>query len=139
MRVDEACFVGVSFHHLRTRARHVVYSSLAEAFSSDGEGFALRGEAVPYDEQRKQPYLTAEKARSLMRTVLDAYRDRAGRDPVRIVVHKTTMFTEDERRGIAESLASVPTVQLLTIAPATISGSPNAGLSPAPGNPVAAR
>ncbi len=115
MRVDEACFVGVSFHHLRTHARHVVYSSLAQAFSSDGEGFALRGEAVPYDEQRKQPYLTAEKARSLMRTVLDAYRDRAGRDPVRIVVHKTSTFTEDERRGIAEALSSVPTVQLLTI------------------------
>lgn len=115
MRVDEACFVGVSFHHLRTHERHVVYSSLAQAFSSDGEGFALRGEAVPYDEERKQPYLTAEKARSLMRTVLDAYRDRAGRDPVRIVVHKTTAFTEVEREGIAEALSTVPTVQLLTV------------------------
>ena len=115
MRVDEACFVGVSFHHLRTQQQHIVYSSLAQAFSSDGEGFALRGEAVPYDEQRRQPYLTAEKARSLMRTVLDAYRDRAGRDPVRIVVHKTTRFTEAEREGIAEALSTVPSVQLLTI------------------------
>jgi hypothetical protein len=115
MRVDEACFVGVSFHHLRTHNRHVVYSSLAQAFSSDGEGFALRGESVPYDEKRKQPYLTAEKAKALMRTVLDAYRDRAGRDPVRIVVHKTTTFTNAEREGIAEALASVPRVQLLTI------------------------
>jgi hypothetical protein len=52
MRVDEACFVGVSFHHLRTQQQHVVYSSLAQAFSSDGEGCALRGEAVPYDEER---------------------------------------------------------------------------------------
>jgi hypothetical protein len=115
MRVDEACFVGVSFHHLRTHERDVVYSSLAQAFSSDGEGFALRGEAVPYDEETKQPYLTADKARTLMRTVLDAYRDRAGRDPVRIVVHKTTTFTDAERDGIGEALASVPSVQLLTV------------------------
>jgi hypothetical protein len=115
MRVDQACFVGISFHHLRTLQRHVVFSSLAQAFSSDGEGFALRGESVPFDERTKQPYLTAEKAQSLMRTVLNAYRERAGRDPTRIVVHKTSAFTATERAGIADALASVPVVQLLTI------------------------
>jgi hypothetical protein len=115
VRVDEACFVGISFHHLRTLSRHVVYSSLAQAFSSDGEGFALRGESVPYDEEKRQPYLTREKAAGLMRTVLAAYRERSGRDPVRLVVHKTTAFTDDERAGIGEALATVPSVQLLTI------------------------
>jgi len=115
MKLDEACFVGVSFHHLRTQNQHVVYSSLAQAFSSDGEGFALRGEAVPYDERTRQPYLTADKARSLLATVLAAYRDRAGRDPVRIVVHKTTRFSEAERDGIAQALISVPSVQLITV------------------------
>ena len=115
LRVDEACFVGVSFHHLRTFQKDIVFSSLAQAFSSDGEGFALRGEAVPYDERRRQPYLTGEKARSLMTTVLDAYRDRTGRDPLRLVVHKTSDFRPEEREGIAEALAPVPNVQLLTL------------------------
>lgn len=115
MRVDEACFVGISFHHLRTQTRHVVYSSLAQAFSSDGEGFALRGEAVPYDEKRRQPYLTEQKARALMETVLAAYRERAGRDPARLIVHKTTAFTEAERAGIDRAVTAIPSVQLLTL------------------------
>jgi hypothetical protein len=115
MRVDDACFVGISFHHLRTQTEHLVYSSLAQAFSSEGEGFALRGESVPYDEERRQPYLTEDKAHALMRTVLAAYRDRAGRDPVRIVVHKTTLFTDEERRGIQSALQDVPTVQLVSV------------------------
>jgi hypothetical protein len=115
MRVDEACFVGISFHHLRTQTKHVVYSSLAQAFSSDGEGFALRGEAVPYDEKRRQPYLTEQKAHDLMETVLQAYRERAGRDPARLVVHKTTEFTDAERAGIDRAVTAVPTVQLLTL------------------------
>lgn len=115
MRVDDACFVGISFHHLRTQSHHVMYSSLAQAFSSDGEGFALRGESVPYDEETNQAYLTQEKARTLMSTVLDAYRNRAGRDPVRVVVHKTTAFTDDERAGIDEALASVPSMHLITV------------------------
>ena len=29
----ETCFVGISFHHLRTPQQHFVYSSLAQAFS----------------------------------------------------------------------------------------------------------
>jgi hypothetical protein len=115
MKLDEACFVGISFHHLRTQTQDVVYSSLAQAFSSDGEGFALRGEAVPYDEHTRQPYLTAEKAQSLLATVLAAYRERSGRDPMRIVVHKTTRFSDAERDGIAQALNSVPSVQLVTV------------------------
>lgn len=39
----DTCFVGISFHHLRTTQRAIVRSSLAQAFSSDGEGFAIRG------------------------------------------------------------------------------------------------
>lgn len=115
LQVDGVCFVGISFHHLRTRKKHVVYSSLAQAFSSAGEGFALRGESVPYDEERRQPYLTASKARSLMTTVLDAYRERAGRDPIRLVVHKTSAFTAAERDGINQALRQIPKVQLVTI------------------------
>lgn len=115
MRVDDACFVGISFHHLRTQDEDVMYSSLAQAFSSDGEGFALRGESVPYDEETNQAYLTAEKARSLMATVLEAYRNRAGRDPVRVVVHKTTLFTEEERAGISLALETVPSTHLITV------------------------
>lgn len=45
LRTDgpETCFVGVSFHHLHTTKRHLVHSSIAQAFSNQGEGFALRG------------------------------------------------------------------------------------------------
>jgi hypothetical protein len=31
-RTEETCFVGVSLHHLRTTHRHIVYSSVAQAF-----------------------------------------------------------------------------------------------------------
>ena len=48
----ETCFVGISFHHLRTPQRHLVYSSLAQAFSTSGDGFALRGDSIPWDERQ---------------------------------------------------------------------------------------
>jgi hypothetical protein len=114
-RTEETCFVGVSFHHLRTTRHHYVYSSVAQAFSSDGEGFALRGEAEPWDARTRQTHMSAEQAETLFAGVLESYRERAGRDPLRLVVHKTSVYTEEEREGIGRALSSVPAVELLTL------------------------
>jgi hypothetical protein len=114
-RTDETCYVGISFHHLRTTRRHVVYSSVAQAFSSDGEGFALRGEAMPWDSDTRQTHMTAEQSELLMTAVVDAYRERAGRNPLRIVIHKTSAYTEGERAGIERALRSVPVARLLNL------------------------
>jgi antirestriction protein ArdC len=65
-RTEETCFVGVSFHHLRTTRRHIVYSSVAQAFSSDGEGFALRGEAERDERRRRDRERLAEATRALL-------------------------------------------------------------------------
>jgi hypothetical protein len=116
-RVEGTCFVGISFHHRRTTQRHFVYSSLAQAFSSEGDGFAIRGDAVPWDGERVQPRLSEDQAHYLLSKVLTAYRERAGRDPLRVVVHKTSNFTPDERAGIDQALNSVPVIELLTLRP----------------------
>ncbi len=114
-RVEGSCFVGVSFHHLQTTHRDVVYSSLAQAFSSEGDGFALRGDALPWESYSKQTRLAREHAQDLATRVLDAYRERAGRDPLRLVIHKTSKFTDEEREGFATALMSIPVVELITL------------------------
>src|SRR2546427_824478 len=43
------------------------------------------------------------------------YRERAGRDPVRIVVHKTSNYTEGECDGIEEAFGAIPLTELLTV------------------------
>lgn len=116
-RIDGSCFVGISFHHMRTTQRHFVYSSLAQAFSSEGDGFAIRGDAIPWDDDRVRPQLSEEQAHYLISNVLAAYRERAGRDPLRLVLHKTSNFTTDERAGVAAALRSVPVTELLTLRP----------------------
>lgn len=113
--VDQTCFVGISFHHLRTTKRHFVYSSLAQAFSSEGDGFALRGEAVPYDEEARSVHLDQAQTRSLLDQVMGAYRDRTGRDPLRVVLHKSSAFDPAELAGAGEALGSVPSWESVTL------------------------
>ena len=40
-----------------------------------------------------------------------------GKDPSRLVLHKTTHFTSDERRGFNEVFDQIPVVEFINIAP----------------------
>lgn len=117
----ETCFVGVSFHHFRTTQRAIVRSSLAQAFSSDGEGFAIRGEAVPVEpEQGRNVHLSEVQAFNLARSVLAEYELRTGGAPLRVVLHKTSHFDPPEQAGFTAALRDTPIVSMVTLVPSLI-------------------
>jgi hypothetical protein len=114
----ETCFVGISFHYLRTTKSDLMYSSLAQAFSSEGDGFALKGDSVPrLPGLGRTPYLASEQASKLARRVLSEYRDRTGKTPARLVLHKTTQFNAEERRGFNEVFEQIPIVEFINLVP----------------------
>ena len=114
----ETCFVGVSFHHLKTTQRHLVYSSVAQAFSTDGDGFALRGDAVPWSASHgRNPHLSSRQAAKIASEILTEYRERIGHDPARIVLHKTSKFNADERAGFLSEFRQIPIIELVNLMP----------------------
>ncbi len=114
----ETCFVGISFHHLRTQRQHLVYSSLAQAFSSLGEGFVLRGNAIPWNErQGRSVHLTEDQAAKLSTQILEKYNEQIGGNPQRIVLHKTSRFDDSEREGFRHGFRDIPIVELINIMP----------------------
>lgn len=116
----QTCYVGISFHHLRTRQRHHVFSSLAQAFSTAGEGFALRGDIVPWSKEQedRHPHLDAQQAVRLVEKVLEQYRQRIGGDPLRVVLYKTTKFDSLEQDGFKTALANIPVAEMVNLRPA---------------------
>ena len=113
--------MGISFHHVETAKSHVVRSSLAHAFSSDGEGFAIRGGGVPVEPgQTLALNLSGEQARDLGERILDEYRLRTGAAPLRVVIHKTSAFNEDEEEGFRTALTDIPIVSLITLTPSPL-------------------
>jgi hypothetical protein len=113
----ETCFIGISFHFLRTTERSLMYSSLAQAFSSEGDGFALRGEAVPWSpDQSRNPHLDAGQAERLAGDVLNEYQERTGQLPARVVLHKTTQFDDRERAGFLKALRQIAVAEFVNIA-----------------------
>ncbi|MVF24976.1 hypothetical protein EVC37_25785 [Methylocaldum sp. BRCS4] len=114
----DTCFVGISFHHFRTTHRAIVRSSLAQAFSSDGEGFAIRGEGVPVEpDQGRNAHLSEQQAFELAQNVLAEYELRTGGAPLRVVLHKTSFFDSAEQSGFAAALKDIPIVSMVTLVP----------------------
>lgn len=121
-RGPETCFVGVTFHHLRTTKRALVHSSLAQAFSTNGGGFALRGSTIEpnLDDQRRTPHLQRDQALQLGRRVLEEYIARNGDLPKRIVLHKTSKFWQEEQEGFEAAFKDVPVIHLIALSPSSV-------------------
>lgn len=101
---SNTCFIGISFHHLKRRDGDLVYASVAQAFSSEIEPFALKGATIPHNQRRdKQPFLASNQAAALMTSVLDKYETLAGVLPGRVVVHKTSLYQPEESNGFREA------------------------------------
>src|SRR6185437_1794050 len=100
--VEGSCFVGLSFY-LEDEARSpFLRRSIAQAFTDRGEGFVLRGETVEWDERTEReraPHLTDVQAEAILTRVLDVYEKQVGFKPRKVVLHKTSRYSEAERRG----------------------------------------
>lgn len=118
--VEGSCFVGVSFYHEDEARSPFLRTSIAQAFTDRGEGFVLRGDTVEWDERtqkEKAPHLNSEQASAILSRVLDVYEKQVGIKPRKVVLHKTSRYTEDERIGFENALAShTNQYGLLTIA-----------------------
>jgi len=110
-QIDTAvCFVGVSFYREISGGSRL-RTALAQMFTASGDGYVLRGRAFEWDEASsgRSPHLDQANAGSLMRDVLAIYkRQNEGRLPSRVVLHKSSRFTEEEIRGFKDGCGSVP-------------------------------
>ena len=115
-----SCFVGISFFHPDGATSNSIRSSVAQAFTDGGEGFVLQGERFDWkpsrDERDKSPHLSREAARNLIVRVLRTYEDQLHTNPRRVVIHKSSRFTEEERLGFEEALTDIGQYGLITIA-----------------------
>jgi hypothetical protein len=116
--IEGSCFVGISFFHEDEAQSPYLRTSIAQAFTDRGEGFVLRGDTIKWDprrEKEKAPHLSREQAKQLLGRVLEVYQQQVGGSPRKLVLHKTSRYTDQERLSFEEALQSVAHYGLVTI------------------------
>lgn len=112
------CFVGISFFKEILEKNPRIRTSMAQAFTSAGDGYVLRGNSFEWDESEhgKSPHLDQGAAAALMQKVLDLYKGQnRGSLPSRIVVHKTSRFWDEELAGFQDACQYVPRKDFVTV------------------------
>ncbi len=92
-----ACFVGVSFY--RSIQGDRLLTSVAQVFNERGEGVIVKGAQAQLGKDDRQPHLSEEDTRLLLKNAIQVYRREHKTSPARLVVHKTSKMTDGEVRG----------------------------------------
>ncbi len=100
------CYIGVAFYQNKRSPNLALETSLAQVFTHSGEGFVLRGFDVTVDKITKEAHLTTDQAREQLKDAIQKYIDKVKIQPNRIVVYKTSFFSEEEKKGFDEAIAS---------------------------------
>ncbi len=116
---QDTCYIGISFFRDKLSPNRDIQISMAQVFTHNGEGLVLRGTEVDIDEKTKQPYMKKNQAQTLMECALKKYHTSSGRNPTRVVVHKSSIFSEDEQTGFNKAIygQKIPEKDFVTISP----------------------
>jgi hypothetical protein len=109
----DTCYVGISFYREAPATGPRMQTSLAQLFAHRGDGLVMRGAPFEWRGPANSPHMTQENARDLFQQVLSLYARHSLRPPLRVVVHKSSRFWEEEIAGIRDALGQVPTVDLV--------------------------
>jgi hypothetical protein len=72
---------------------------VAQVFNERGEGVIVKGSQAQLDKDDRQPHVSEEDARLLLKNAVQVYRKEHRTIPARLVVHKTSKMTDGEVRG----------------------------------------
>ncbi len=104
---QDTCYIGVSFYKDKLSGNRNTETSMAQIFTNDGQGLVLKGTEVYIDEKTKEPHLSERQAEELLGRALAEYTQKAKRLPVRVVIHKSSLFTHAEKTGFNKAMTGM--------------------------------
>jgi hypothetical protein len=115
----DVCLVGLSFYKALREPSSQLRTAMAQVFTSSGDGYVLRGNTFEWDanrEKSRSPHLDKESAIYLIKQILGLYsRQNEGALPKRLVIHKSSRYWDDERRGFLDASSDIPRTDLVAL------------------------
>jgi len=114
----DSCYIGLSLYRGTQEESSHTLKTFAHVVTELGDGCVVEGPAVawnPSQEGNKAPHLDEGQANKLLSDAIAAFEKTVGSSPRKVVVHKSTSYSDAERRGFENALRDVPQFGLMTI------------------------
>jgi hypothetical protein len=109
-------FAGIGYSLDSVTDKGHILMGCSQIFNSRGEGLKYTLSKIEdYTVRQKHPYLSKDEAFRFGTSIRQMFFQSMGSLPNRVVIHKRTYFTEEEKKGIAESLSGVNQIDLIEI------------------------
>ncbi len=101
------CYVGLVFKQLPQPGLEANACCGAQMFLNSGDGVVFKGvEGNWYESESKEYHLSEQKARELMRLVLENYLSAHDEPPTELFIHGQTRFSDAEWAGFRQAIPS---------------------------------
>ena len=115
---DDTCYVGISFYNDIGEYNKTVRASIAQVYMRTGESQVIRGRPFDWDQVKygRNVHLDASEMANLISDSIELFRRQRNRPPKRVVVHKSTRFSDEEIAGCASSCENIDELDIVNIA-----------------------
>jgi hypothetical protein len=120
--IDEnTCYIGISFYREIVKQSKTVRASIAQVYMRTGESQIITGRPFEWnrEEKGKQVQLNLSQMSQIVGDSIDIFRGQRKRLPERLVVHKTSHFSDEELMGCVEGSKGVDEVDIVHISEIT--------------------
>lgn len=114
---DETCYIGVSFYHDIRASSKTMRASIAQVYMRTGESQVISGRPFEWDEEQngRNVRLSASQMEEIIRDSIQLFSNQRGRTPGRVVVHKSSRFSDDELEGCTRACADVDELDIVHV------------------------
>lgn len=98
------------------RVKNGMRTSLAQIFTYTGEGLVLRGDEFEWDSEKdRSPHLSEKDASGLLKKVISLYTRQMNQPSTRVVIHKSSRYWPEEKKGFETALEGITYHDLVAI------------------------
>ena len=108
---NETCYIGVSFY----QEGEVMRASIAQVYMRTGESQVIRGEPFEWDQDQRgrSVHLESSQMAEVIRKSVNIYERQRKRLPQRVVVHKSTVFFDEEIEGCERACNNIDELDII--------------------------
>jgi hypothetical protein len=114
---ERTCLVGISFYEEMDAEGSLMRASMAHVYVKSSDSQIIRGKPFRWESEgrNRQPTLSGLQAKEILQDVLGLFQRQKKEIPARVVIHKTSGFTEEEVTGFNEAAQGVELVDYVHI------------------------
>lgn len=111
------CYIGIAFFYDKTSEKKNMRTCMAQIFSDNGQSLVFRGGQILPAKNDRSPRMDQQSMTQLIEDALSLYNRHNKHPPGRVVVHKSSHFTYEEKLGAKNALSDLDSFDLVTINP----------------------